>query len=108
MKPDVRIHEIESTLQGEQVDMTIDDDAIDHIMDLLTDLYSDPEMAVLREYSTNARDSHIEAGIADRPIEVSLPTPLSQFLRIRDFGAGLNAEDIREIYSRYGKSTKRG
>lgn len=87
--------------------MTIDEGALAHIMSVLTDLYSDPEMAVIREYSTNARDSHIEAGIPDRPIEVTLPSALAPSLKIRDFGVGLDADDIREIYSRYGASTKR-
>lgn len=87
--------------------MSIEESALAHIMTVLTDLYSDPEMAVVREYSTNARDSHIEAGKADRPIEVTLPSPLAPYLRIRDYGMGLDADDIREIYSRYGASTKR-
>jgi hypothetical protein len=106
MKVDSRVLDVESTLRGENIDMTIDQGALAHIMSVLTDLYSDPELAVLREYSTNAFDAHVEAGIK-RPIEVTLPTSLSPFLRIRDYGLGLNAEDIREIYSRYGTSTKR-
>lgn len=86
--------------------MTIDQSALSHIMSVLTDLYSDPELAIIREYSTNALDSHISAG-QTRPIEVDLPTPLSPFLTIRDFGVGLSAQDIHDTYSRYGTSTKR-
>lgn len=101
-----RTLDVDSTLEGERVGMTIDQSALAHIMSVLTDLYSDPELAVIREYSTNALDAHIAAGVT-RPIEVTLPSPLSPFLRIRDFGAGLDADDIRDIYSRYGTSTKR-
>jgi hypothetical protein len=86
--------------------MTIDQGALSHIMSVLTDLYSDPELAIIREYSTNALDAHVEAG-ETRPIEVTLPSPLSPFLRIRDYGVGLDVADIRDIYSRYGTSTKR-
>lgn len=106
MKPTERILEVDSTLTGERVGMSIDTAAMSHIMSVLTDLYSDPELAVLREYSTNALDAHRDAGVT-RPIEVTLPTPLAPFLRIRDYGIGLTAEDIRDIYSRYGTSTKR-
>lgn len=106
MKVAERVIEKEGTLDGERVGMTIDMGALAHIMSVLTDLYSDPEMAVIREYSTNALDAHVAAGITD-PIEVTLPTPLSPFLRIRDYGTGLDADDIRDIYSRYGTSTKR-
>lgn len=106
MKVEARVLEVDSTLEGEKVGMTIDDGALAHIMSVLTDLYSDPELAVIREYSTNALDAHIEAG-QTRPIEVTLPTSLAPFFRVRDFGVGLDADDIREIYSRYGASTKR-
>lgn len=94
----------EGSLGGETITMGISD--IRLIIDRLTDLYSDRELACLREYSTNARDAHIEAGV-NAPIEVSTPGPLAPFLTIRDFGVGLSVEDIREIYSQYGASTKR-
>lgn len=97
---------VDSTVSGESVAMTIDESALSHIMNVLTDLYADPELAIIREYSTNAYDAHIEGGIA-RPIEVSTPTELRPLFTVRDYGAGLTADDIRDIYSRYGKSTKR-
>lgn len=106
MKAEERAINVTSTLTGEKIGMTIDESALSHIMSVLTDLYSDPEMAVIREYSTNAFDSHVEAGVK-RPIEVTLPSPLSPFFRVRDFGVGMTIEDIRSIYSRYGTSTKR-
>lgn len=97
---------VDSTVEGEDVRMSIDQSALAHIMNVLTDLYADPELAVIREYSTNALDSHIEAG-QSRPIEVTTPTELRPLLTIRDYGVGLDAEDIRAVYSQYGKSTKR-
>lgn len=106
----MRVHErtrdVQGNLGGEKVGMTIDTSALAHIMSVLTDLYSDPELAIIREYSTNALDSHIEAG-QTRPIEVTTPSPLSPHFTVRDYGTGLDAEGIREVYSRYGTSTKR-
>lgn len=78
-----------------------------HVMGMLSGMYSDPELANIREYSTNAHDAHIEAGITD-PIHVTLPSPLSPFFEVRDFGIGLTEDDIARIYSQYGASTKRG
>lgn len=98
---------VQTTMRGETVAMGIDQAAMAHIMSILTDLYSDPELAVIREYSTNALDANIEAGVS-LPIEVTLPSALSPFFKVRDSGVGLNAEDIRSIYSQYGASTKRG
>lgn len=106
MKVETRVLDYESTVRGDRVAMSIDESALSHIMSVLTDLYSDPEMAVIREYATNALDAHVSAGIR-RPIEVTTPTPLSPFYRVRDYGEGLNADDIRNVFSRYGTSTKR-
>ncbi len=106
MKPTRNGSLVEGNLTGRAVEMTIDATAMQHIMAVLTDLYSDPLRAVLREYSTNAIDSHIEAGNSD-PIEVTLPSGLSPFLRIKDNGVGLSADEIEAMYSKYGASTKR-
>lgn len=97
---------IEGSLPGEAVQMTLDSNSLAHLMTVLSNLYSNKPLAVVREYSTNARDSHIEAGV-DRPIEISTPTDFMPFLKIRDYGVGMDAETIRNVYSKYGASTKR-
>lgn len=91
---------------GQKIAMGIDENSLAHIMSVLTDLYSNTVRAVVREYSTNARDSHIDAGTT-RPIEVTLPTAMSPFFKVRDFGLGLSVDDIYKVYSQYGASTKR-
>lgn len=79
-----------------------------HIMQILRDtLYSDKILAVLREYSSNAWDAHREAGKADLPIRVTLPTQMAPTLSIRDWGPGLSPSEVFEVYTQYGASTKR-
>jgi hypothetical protein len=99
---------VEGTLQGEKVAMSVDQKHMAHVMNILIRQYSNPRYAVIREYSNNAYDSHVEAG-QTRPIEVTTPeTHLSApFLTIRDWGVGLSVDDIHELYSKYGASTKR-
>lgn len=94
------------SLGGTKVNMSFDENSIVHLMGVLTDLYSDSELAVIREYSTNAHDSHVASG-QTRPIEVTLPTELSPYLVIKDFGLGMSTDDIADTYSKYGASTKR-
>lgn len=98
---------LESNIDGESIEMTIDEESLSHIMSVLTDLYSDTMMAVIREYSTNARDAHLEFGKVNLPIEVHTPSTFSPVFRVRDYGSGLSLEDIRNVYSKYGASTKR-
>lgn len=89
----------------ETVKMSIDASAVDVLMNNLTNLYSDPALAVLREYTSNAIDSHIRAGV-DTPIEVTTPSGTSNLLVIQDHGTGLSKDEIANVYSRYGLSTK--
>jgi hypothetical protein len=78
-----------------------------HLMRLLSDLYSNANAAVLREYSVNAHDAHRQAGNPD-PIEVTLPTELNPTLVIADHGTGLSRDEVVTVFARYGASTKRG
>ena len=92
-----------------RIDMTqMDPESIRTMLEQSRDgFYSNKELAPIREYSTNARDAHIEKGIPLRPIEVTLPTQLSPELKIRDFGKGLTIDQLSDIYFKYWKSTKR-
>lgn len=79
-----------------------------HIISLLRDqIYSDKVLAVLREYGANARDANVLAGRADVPIEVTLPTREDPVLRIRDRGPGLSRDEVMNVYTQYGASSKR-
>lgn len=92
-------------LPGEETAFTIGDPR--WVMYSLADLYSNKEGAVTREYSTNARDSHIEAGKADVPIVVTLPTLYDPYFTVQDFGMGMSEQDLTKTYTSFGDSTKR-
>lgn len=77
-----------------------------HLMEVLSDIYKDTTLAVIREYTTNALDSHADAG-QTRPVEISSPGPLDPNFSVEDFGVGLSIDDLENIYCKYGKSTKR-
>lgn len=74
---------------------------------LRSKVYSDKILAVVREYSTNAFDAHVDAGKKDLPIRVTLPTKLSPQYCVRDFGESLTEEEMWNLYIYFGKSTKR-
>lgn len=98
--------QVTSSLEAPDATMSLDPTGMAHIMGVLTNLYSDKDLAVLREYSTNALDSHVAAGNPD-PIQVTLPTQLNPTLVISDHGVGLSKDELLGIYSRYGASSKR-
>lgn len=106
MQPTALDIQRQGDLGGEKILTRFDEDSIEFIMSVLTDLYSDPELAVIREYSTNAFDSHVDAG-QTRPIEVTTPSSLSPYFKVKDYGLGMSVDDIRKTYSAYGASTKR-
>lgn len=69
-------------------------------------LYSDKELAVVREYSTNALDAHVEAGCPTRPIVIKLPNRFNPVFAVRDFGRGMDEDRIWRVFCNYGESTK--
>ncbi len=106
MKPHLDIAHEGNLDTDDRTRMSFDQDSVAHLMSILTDLYSDPALAVIREYSTNAFDSHIAAG-QTRPIEVELPTHLRPLFVVRDFGTGMTVDQISNQFSKYGWSSKR-
>ena len=108
MQPDLDTNiTVVGDLGGSKTAMTIDENSLAHLISVLTDLYSDQQMAVIREYSTNALDAHIESGNKS-PIEITLPSTLSPYFKVKDNGIGMSVSDLTDIYSKYGASTKRG
>jgi len=89
--------------------MSLDLDSAQMLMQMLSkDLYKDSIGSTIREVTSNALDSHREAK-TDKPIIVSLMINASgnYEFTVEDFGTGLNAEDVTNIISKYGKSTRR-
>lgn len=69
-------------------------------------LYSNKIKSVIRELSCNAYDSHVEAGKGDVPFEVHIPNNLEPWFHVKDFGVGLTNQQIFDIFTCYGISTK--
>ena len=73
---------------------------------LSSKLYKDPIRAIVREIGCNAYDAHVDAGIAEKPFVVKLPTSLDPVFFIRDFGPGLRPDQVEDVYTTYFESTK--
>lgn len=73
---------------------------------ILSSLYSDKPLAIVRELGCNAMDSHIASKQPNRPLHVHVPNALEPWLTIQDFGLGISHQDIYRIYTEYFNSTK--
>ena len=103
-------HILEEGSTQETVKMSLDLDSAQVLMQMLSkNLYSDSIGSAVRECASNALDSHRRAG-SDKPIIVSFKRANqadTYEFAVEDFGIGLDADDVRNIISKYGKSTKR-
>lgn len=68
-------------------------------------IYVQPQLAVVREVMSNARDANRENGKAKVPIEVFIDES-NPVLIIKDSGIGISPERLK-FFTRYGGSTKR-
>lgn len=73
---------------------------------ILSDLYSDKPLAIVRELGCNASDAMVAAGKGGEPFAIHLPNALEPWLAIEDFGTGISHENIYSIYATYFESTK--
>jgi hypothetical protein len=71
-------------------------------------LYANKIRAIIRELSCNAFDSHVAAGKKETPFDVHLPNQLEPWFSIRDYGVGLSAEQVTNIFTTFFESTKTG
>ena len=93
----------------ESIDMGVDADSMNHLMMILSsNLYQNPIGSIVREYTSNAIDANVEAGVQE-PVIVSLKRDGMGVwnFSVQDFGPGLDDKDFRNIISKYGKSTKK-
>jgi hypothetical protein len=94
----------------ESIGMSLDLDSAQILMQMLSkNLYSDPIGSTIRETVSNSLDSHRRAGVDDHPVLVRLGLNSNNDYEFstEDFGVGLDDDDVRNIISKYGKSTKR-
>jgi hypothetical protein len=78
-----------------------------HVMKILSNMYSDPSLAVAREYISNAVDAHRaarKAGLNPPPMEVKTPSTLDPVFEVRDYGKGMSAPDTMDLLSNFGAS----
>lgn len=83
------------------------------IFDILQNkLYSNKKQVIAQEYMCNGRDAtrelqkNLGSNAVVRPIEVMVPSVLSLFLKVRDFGPGISEERMYDVFINYGATTK--
>lgn len=101
---------IGSVIQGgitESTTFTIEADG--KMFRILSDtLYQNKIGSMVREVSCNAVDAHIAAGKADVPFTIHAPTAMEPWFSVIDEGIGLSHDDVVNIFTCFGKSTKSG
>ena len=97
------------TGNSDTIGMSLDMNSANILMNMLSkNLYSDAVGSAIRETVSNSLDSHRRAK-CNKPIIVSLllNEEGNYEFSSEDFGIGLNADDVKNIISKYGMSTKR-
>jgi hypothetical protein len=89
--------------------MTISGDVLQMIIQQLTDLYSDPISASIRETVSNAIDATILArneGVDAPNVDIHPPSSFSPTFIVEDHGVGMTRSQIYANFADYGNSTK--
>lgn len=99
----------------EETEFSIDTESDYIIFDMLrSKIYKNNIGAICREVASNSRDAQREIGDFTTPIEIEISDRRDHFfyedglnLIFRDRGVGISPERVKNIYTKYGASTKR-
>lgn len=72
----------------------------------MINMYTNKELAVVRELLTNAWDSHIAAGKEETPILLDVFYSDSSIFKIRDYGTGISKENMENYCTIYSSSKR--
>lgn len=105
----MQLHDTDNSVKvtgGEAIQMTMDASSAVGFSLSIDKLYTYKIESVIREICSNARDSHVEAGIPNKPFDIFLPSDLSPYLVIKDYGTGLSKENAIKYLSQLYSSSK--
>ena len=104
MKTVTQIEEasLSSGLETTAMGMVLNATSFNHI---INSLYKNPLGAIIRELTTNALESHMVANTT-RKVAIQLPTAYDQNFIIRDFGTGLDDEEVQKYLNTLFSTSK--
>lgn len=85
------------------VQSKIDEKDFSKLYTILSGLYKNIYESIIREYASNAWDSHKDAGCENKPIMIKLD---SDELIIQDYGIGMTSDTLENVYFNFLNSTK--
>lgn len=86
------------------IKLGVESSAMGFIIDNLTDMYADKISSSVRELVSNALDATYDN---KGDIYIYLPTAISREFSVKDYGTGMNMNELETIYTKYGASKKR-
>lgn len=90
-------------------EMSFTDEVKQLLIKQLTDLYSNPIQAAVRETVSNALDATAAARAAGEnpePVEIYSPSMFNEKFIVKDHGTGMTKEELYSNFADYGNSTK--
>lgn len=92
---------------GNEVQFRPTEEGLLHLIDVVANKqYKNPIKSIMIEYTQNSLDSHDEAGKSNVPIEITIPSEDYPYFCVRDYGIGMSNEQVSDIISKIGYSTK--
>jgi hypothetical protein len=96
---------LETNVEAETQNFSIGDESL--IIGVLRNHFYEHKIRTpAQEYICNARDAMREVGKGNQ-FEITVPTQLNPKFKVRDFGPGISPDRVRDVFVKYGASTKR-
>lgn len=94
--------EVKSNFEVKQVQMGIDTKNIHKLLDMLSNIYTNPA-SFIREWVSNAWDAHVKADKRNTPVVFRM---LEEKIEVEDYGTGMGPDVVSNIVANFAASTK--
>lgn len=106
MKMQLQMNELVLTGKMRETNVSVGDPRM-ILHHLIKSVYQYPEITMVQEIASNARDANVEAGRGHLPIEITVPNTFEPNLVIADHGIGISPDRMYNVFINVGDSTKR-
>lgn len=97
---------VEGDQFGKSYTSNVDKSKLEKMFWMFSNLYKDVIGSIVREYTSNALDACVEAGI-DEPVVVSIRQDEGgDYFSVKDKGIGMSPDRIEQVFVNYLSSTK--
>ena len=107
MKLENKTYDVVGQLGKKTTKASLSEQDVHKLWAMIENPYKNPISSIVREYTSNCFDSHVEAGVDDAvTIKLGMSDSIGLYISFTDVGVGLSPDRMENVFLKIMKSTK--